>query len=927
MNAGTVTKVTHNEMTLVTSGTDVSGCITDDYPDVTGVTDVTAQNEERELELKAQMVSTGHMADGAEMEMNSSDVYRFADPDDSNGKKTGWCTPFYDEEGRLCKAVYGSYHYDGTHYWEHSGYSSLPSEQQELIRQQMAERQQQLRSEREQEQQANRVQLQARLERSTPLTEHPYLSTKGVKAYGLLQGMNEELIIPFYDGDGRLVTAQRVKPRGEKLLWAGCGKKGGFHKIAGDSRTILIAEGYATAASLFEATGYTSIMAIDAGNLEPVAKTIKTTYPDSVIVICCDNDQFSSTNTGVEKGQKAAKSIGAEYVIPHFSNTDSKPTDFNDLHQLEGEEAIRQQVLPIIEKAMLRIPEGFSIKEDGVYREIPKKDGEFYDAWISSPLKVTALTRDTSSQSWGRLIELVDKDNHIHSFAMPMELLTGSSSEFLTPLVDKGLTYSVDNKRHLHQYLSAANPVNRARCVNKTGWFDRVFVLPQEVIGETAETIIFQSVSGHPRGFEEAGTLAEWRENVSVLCEGNSRLLFGISTAFATAMLDMLDGESGGFHFRCGSSRGKTTILMLAKSVWGSPDGLPRWRATANGLEGLAALHNHSLLCLDEFSQLAEVNPKTAGEAVYMLGNGEGKQRSRKDGKMADRQRWQLLYLSAGEVSLRATLEQAGLSVRAGQEVRFIDLPADAGAGLGAFDTVQDYQDGNWFAMAIKENSLKYHGSAARAFIRELAANRERYQEEAVNQINAFTQSLRIDEADPQVKRVAQRFATVAASGEMATAMGITGWTEGQANWAATVCFQAWLEERGGSDSHEETQAIELVKGRLLEWGDARFIDLCGCQLNGAVWGHKGSDGFYVFPKAFKDHICSGLDPKYVASVLAERGFLTIGTDGRHAVPKRLGGKVVRLYHIKSELLNDGEAETVTPEAEAVSSLAGGLTP
>lgn len=78
----------------------------------------------------------------------------------------------------------------------------------------------------------------------------------------------------------------------------------------------------------------------------------------------------------------------------------------------------------------------------------------------------------------------------------------------------------------------------------------------------------------------------------------------------------MLDGESGGFHFRCGSTRGKTTILLLAKSVWGSPNNLPRWRTTANGLEGLADMHNHSLLCLDEFSQLAEVSPKVAGEAI-----------------------------------------------------------------------------------------------------------------------------------------------------------------------------------------------------------------------------------------------------------------------------------------------------------------------
>lgn len=73
--------------------------------------------------------------------------------------------------------------------------------------------------------------------------------------------------------------------------------------------------------------------------------------------------------------------------------------------------------------------------------------------------------------------------------------------------------------------------------------------------------------------------------------------------------------ESGGFHFRGSSSSGKTTALHLAASVFGQPSRYIRlWRTTANGLEGLAALHNDSLLILDELSQ---ADPKEAGEAAY----------------------------------------------------------------------------------------------------------------------------------------------------------------------------------------------------------------------------------------------------------------------------------------------------------------------
>ena len=177
-----------------------------------------------------------------------------------------------------------------------------------------------------------------------------------------------------------------------------------------------------------------------------------------------------------------------------------------------------------------------------------------------------------------------------------------------------------------------------------------------------------------------------------------------------------------------------------------------------------------------------------------MLGNGEGMQRSKRDGSMADRQTRQLLYLSAGEVSLKAVMEQAGLTVRAGQEVRFIDLPADAGKNLGVFDTVQTYQDGNRFSLAIKEHSIRYHGTAARAFIRQIAAQYTKHQDRVIKAVDTFVDGLSFSDADPQVHRVARRFGLIAAAGELASELKVTDWEFGQATWSATVCFNEWLE-------------------------------------------------------------------------------------------------------------------------------------
>jgi putative DNA primase/helicase len=107
------------------------------------------------------------------------------------------------------------------------------------------------------------------------------------------------------------------------------------------------------------------------------------------------------------------------------------------------------------------------------------------------------------------------------------------------------------------------------------------------------------------------GTLQDWKEQVAPLCRGNCCLLFAVSTAFSSPLLTLMGFESGGVHLRGASSKGKSTVLFMACSVWGSKEYLQPWRTTINGAEALAACHNDALLCLDELSQ---VDPVAAGE-------------------------------------------------------------------------------------------------------------------------------------------------------------------------------------------------------------------------------------------------------------------------------------------------------------------------
>src|SRR6267142_4755852 len=205
-------------------------------------------------------------------------------------------------------------------------------------------------------------------------------------------------------------------------------------------------------------------------------------------------------------------------------------------------------------------------------------------------------------------------------------------------------------------------------------------------------------------------------------CASHSRLVLALSSAFAAALIEPCNAESGGIHLRGPSSTGKSTALIVAGSVWGGGepgDYVRSWRATSNGLEGVALAHCDALLCLDELSQ---VPARDAGEVAYMLGNGSGKSRSSREGLARPAAQWRLLFLSSGEVSLADKIAEEGRSRRAtaGQAVRLIDLPADAGAGLGLFEHLNGSESAERFARQIKQASTAHYGTAARAFIKHI---------------------------------------------------------------------------------------------------------------------------------------------------------------------------------------------------------------
>jgi len=179
---------------------------------------------------------------------------------------------------------------------------------------------------------------------SQPTVHHGYLQNKGIPSHGLRQNKTEQLIVPMQDTSGEIHSLQFINKDGTKYFLSGGATKGHSYPIGEVTETICICEGYSTAASVFATTGYYSIVAFNANNLEVVAKIIRDKYPSSDIIICGDNDQFKSSNVGKKSACKAAKAINARLVLPQFKSLESKPTDFNDLHRLEGGTVVKRQI-------------------------------------------------------------------------------------------------------------------------------------------------------------------------------------------------------------------------------------------------------------------------------------------------------------------------------------------------------------------------------------------------------------------------------------------------------------------------------------------------------------------------------------------------------------------------------------------------------
>lgn len=245
------------------------------------------------------------------------------------------------------------------------------------------------------------------------------------------------------------------------------------------------------------------------------------------------------------------------------------------------------------EKDSTPLPLGFFVSNDKLMYVNPQQNQSEHEisnkpsketppVYVGSEISILAYARDENNESYGKLLRFVDPEGVKHEWIMPMEFLIGDGSKYKAALVNRGYKVSMARPAQnlLSVFLAESEPNRWIRLVSQLGWHKNRFVLIDEVLGDSdEEELFFQSQQQLNISHAQKGSLQEWTSNIATLCVGNPLLKFAVSCSFAVPLLHLLNVESGGFHLRGSSSKGKSKILEIATSVWGCRELLQRFHS------------------------------------------------------------------------------------------------------------------------------------------------------------------------------------------------------------------------------------------------------------------------------------------------------------------------------------------------------------
>jgi len=569
--------------------------------------------------------------------------------------------------------------------------------------------------------------------------------------------------------------------------------------------------------------------------------------------------------------------------------------------------------------------EDFDQYSDSGYSREELAIGVHKEVWqpLCGYLKPTHEVRD-SDNSWGMLVKFKDMNNAPReTFLKRIDWLGEKGAVEI--LQDQGLRL-MGLKKHkfdfINEYLNEFKPETKAIGVDMVGWQDNnsTYILPfaddsrnsytcaKE--GEKPATYILQQKGVSTRFIKRKGTLEEWQRTVGAVCRGNHLHTFAILAALTPPTLKLLNEEGGFFLYAGNTSIGKSTILHVAKSVWGF-ENLGSFRATDNSLESTCKNSNDGMLFLDE---IGEIEPEALDKVIYMLANGATKGRSDRSGNAKATTHFKVLAQCTGEMGLAAKLAEKNKKAKGGQLIRMAELDADRGKGLNTFDilninpdTVGYFASGREQAEYLKTHANKNCGIVIDSFLKEIVKDIDGFAEDLEEAKDKWIKrKFKGQEMGVEVSRMAKRFSTVYASGVMAVEFGVVPFSIEEVELCVNAMFDNWLERFGGDSSYELKTMIDDIHRLCIEQQHSRFYN-AQPELEERVnlprekagyWkmapdknGIMVLSEFWILPKVFEREILKGKDRKVFYPLLDKGGYLIEGDNKHYAQKKQPKGE------------------------------------
>jgi phage/plasmid primase-like uncharacterized protein len=614
---------------------------------------------------------------------------RLAAEGDKRGKKSGGIYFFPDGQGGAVKNFRTG---EECYFFVTDDSTGQTESQRRKMRKQWREREALAEREREATYAATAVKAQRLWDCSQIATTHPYLTRKDIQPHGA-RTLKKLLIVPVMGATGDITSLQIFSEDGERRFLRDGRVAGGFY-VLGDAQSapvFLVAEGFATAASLHEATELPVVVAFSAGNLASVTEIWRQKRPDARIIIAADDDWKTEKpvkNPGVTKAKLAADSFAAAIAIPDFtaaSERRNSDTDFNDLARLLGQAAVRRQIEAVtieIIASKLRVAGAYEATESGLFCTMETRDGGAkrvrlanFCAWIVAERieddgVEKRISLDIEAKIHGRTAHFSIPASGFSPLGWPVEHIGADA------VIEPGIG-ARDRARAGFQYLSGRVP--RHHIYSHTGWrkldgHGWCFLHTDGALGASgpvsaANVNMPPALSGYslPAPGTPEQVAKAVRAALALLDIAPDRVTVPILGAVYRSVIG---GADFSLHLSGFTGSGKSELAALAQQHFGLKMHAKRlpgaWSSTANQLEGLAFLAKDAVFVVDDFvpqgttMDRARLN-QTADRVLRGVGNASGRGRAGPDGKPRPAKPPRALVISTGEEipggqSLRARL-------------------------------------------------------------------------------------------------------------------------------------------------------------------------------------------------------------------------------------------------------------------------------